>query len=388
MNMLNFFLKLVRISSLKSCPIYKGLFQRTMSERFYEFVIKDLAGEITPQECQELHSIISEDTVSARQYELFRMYWAQHNNDYIDGRLLFENVQSKIQELEKQAGLPVTEEENRPVRKIVRLGWVSAAAAAIALLITVGGYFFYQQLPAANEARLEKLTAKGEKSSFILDDGTRVTLNADSKLEYGVNFPKKHREVYLTGEAFFDVHADAERPFIIHTDKMDIKVLGTAFNVKSYPNELSTEATLLKGAIEVTMADNPSEKIVLKPSQKLVLEEQGTVNNDPSSTRKPVSIRSVKRSLTTLTYFQQRDTMIMETSWMQNKLTFQDEDFESLARRMERWYNVSIRFNKHTTRQLRFTGILEGETIAEALNAMHLTEDFRYKITNTTIEIY
>lgn len=383
--MLNFFLKLVRILPLKNCPIYKGLFQRTMSDRFFEMVIKDLVGDITPQEGQELQNIMREDTVSARQYDVFRTYWAQNHTDYIDGRRLFENVQLKINELEKEAGTPVMQPQLKPVRNTGRVRWM-AAAASLALLITAGAtYYIYMRDPM-----MQKVTAKGQKSTFIMEDGTRVTLNADSKLEYSKDFASKNREVYLTGEAFFDVHADPQKPFIIHTSKMDIKVLGTAFNVKSYPDEASSEATLIKGAIEVTVTDNPSEKIILKPSQKLVL------TNFDSTKRKAVSIKDLTPnvpsvpSVTSMTYLNDKkdSSVVMETSWLQNKLVFQDEDFGTLAKRMERWYNISIHFNRVGYRQLRFTGVLEGETIAEALNALHLTENFNYKIEDSTIVIY
>lgn len=371
-------LNLVSILGTKCCLIYKGLFHRTMSERFFEIVIRDLAGDSTPEEGRELKHIMSEDTVLARQYELFRMYWAQNHHDHIDSRRLFSNVQMRISELEKEAGTPVIEPLMTPVRGKGRLVWISGVAAAVALLISAGMYFYN----SLHEPLVAKYTSRGEKSTFMMEDGTRVTLNADSKLEYAANFPQESREVYLTGEAFFDVHSDARKPFIIHANNMDIKVLGTAFNVKSYPNETSTEATLLKGAIEVTVTDNPSEKIVLKPSQKLV------VNNDDPKKKKSVSLKDAAPALTTLTYFQQKDTVIMETSWLQNKLVFQDEDFETLARRMERWYNVSIRFNRSGMKQLRFTGILEGETVAEAFNALHLTESFSYRIEDSTIVIY
>lgn len=376
--MLKFFLNLVRILRLKSCPMYKGLFHRTMSERFFEIVIKDLVGDSTPQEGQELQHMISENTALQKQYEMFRMYWAQNHHEYIDGRRLFANVQTRINELEKSAGTGEHEPLIVPMRNRARLGWIAGAAATVALLITGGLYFNVWR----GSNLVAKTTTKGEKSTFMMEDGTRVTLNADSKLEYAANFPEKSREVYLTGEAFFDVHGDAEKPFIIHTDKMDIKVLGTAFNVKSYPNEASTEATLLKGAIEVSVNDNPDEKFVLKPSQKFV------VNDGDSTRKKSVAVKNVSSAVTTLTYFQQRDTMIMETSWLQNKLVFQDEDFGTLARRLERWYNVSIRFNRSDIRQLKFTGILEGETVAEAFHALHLTEGFSYRIEDSTIVIY
>lgn len=376
--MLKKILKLVSISSVKNCPMYKGLFHRTMSEHFLEIVIKDLAGDITPQEGQELQHIIREDTASARQYELFRTYWAQKNHEYIDNRRLFDNVQSRIRELEGVSTIPAIEPVLKPMRGTGRIIRVASMAAAVALLISAGAFLYNRQ----HHGLVAKVTSRGEKATFIMEDGTRVTLNADSKLEYAPGFNVKNREVYLTGEAFFDVHPNAKQPFIIHTDKMDVRVLGTAFNVKSYPDETATEATLLKGAIEVTVNDNPGKKILLKPSQKLI------VDSYDSTRKRTVSIRDIKPELTTLTYYKHKDTVIMETSWVQNKLVFENEDFETLAKRMERWYNVSIRFNKKDTRNLRFTGILERETVTEALSALHLTEDFSYKIEDSTIVIY
>jgi transmembrane sensor len=378
--MLKKILKLVSISSIKNCPIYKGLFHRTMSEHFLEIVIKDLAGDNTPEEGQELKHIIREDAVSARQYDLFRMYWAQNNHDYIDNRRLFEGVQAKIRQLEGTSAMP-EQTILRPVRGTGKIIRIASIAAAVALLISAGVYM-YSNHQQQHHALVAKATVKGEKATFIMEDGTRVTLNADSKLEYAPGFPLLNREVYLKGEAFFDVHPNAKQPFIIHTDKMDIRVLGTAFNVKSYPDEPEAEATLIKGAIEVTVADNPGKKILLKPSQKIV------VNSYDSVKQHTVSIRDVKPEVTTVTYTKQKDTVIMETSWLQNKLVFQNEDFETLAKRMERWYNVRIQFENKDIRTARFTGILERETVTEALGALNLTENFSYRIEDSLIVIY
>ena len=120
-------------------------------------------------------------------------------------------------------------------------------------------------------------TAEGSRTHLTLPDGTKVWLNAGSHLSYGKTYNAATREVNLTGEAFFDVARNSQKPFLIHTARIDIQVLGTSFNVKSYPTDRTTEATLIRGSIEVSIKDRPSEKIILRPNEKLV------IANDDSS---------------------------------------------------------------------------------------------------------
>jgi transmembrane sensor len=148
--------------------------------------------------------------------------------------------------------------------------------AAAVLLLMLGGYgifhHYYSGRHAGNDlAWQEKYTERKTLSKMILADGSSVTLNADSRLKYPASFDGPTREVYLTGEAFFDIQKDPDHPFIIHTDKMIIRVLGTSFNVKSYPGDASMETTLLQGSVEVTFPDRPADKIILRPSDKLVI---------------------------------------------------------------------------------------------------------------------
>src|SRR5690606_4757825 len=99
----------------------------------------------------------------------------------------------------------------------------------------------------------------------------QVWLNADSRLSYPNDFQHgAEREVFLSGEAYFDVVHNAERPFIIHTQYLDIKDIGTAFNVKAYPDEDESEATLVTGAIKVSLHQNPDKSFILKPREKFV----------------------------------------------------------------------------------------------------------------------
>jgi len=247
-----------------------------------------------------------------------------------------------------------------------------------------------QTLVTTENSWQNKTTIKREKSTIVLTDGTRITLNSQSSLRYPATFTGKTREVYLSGEAFFDVQKDHEHPFIIHAEKMDIKVLGTAFNVKSYPNDPQSETTLIRGAIEVTLNDRPSDHIILKPSEKLIVKNKlfepvrkNTTKINPAETN-----MGMQYVLTTFTRLQPDDSTVVETSWVKNKLVFRDESFSGLASRMERWYGVDIKFKNDALKQYRFSGIFENERINEALDALRMTENFNYKIKNNTVYIY
>ncbi|MHA4809201.1 FecR family protein [Flavitalea flava] len=233
----------------------------------------------------------------------------------------------------------------------------------------------------------EIFTGNGSRTHLVLPDGTLVWLNAGSRIRYEKNFGTDLREVTLIGEAFFDVAQNARKPFVIHTEKIDIKVLGTRFNVKSYPLEKTTEATLIRGSIEVSIKARPNERIILKPNEKLVV-----ANDDSTLHRSGPAYHSGKidESLVAIrkpTYESHTGTII-ETSWIDNKLIFQDEEFRELARKMERWYGVTIRFDNPRQEELHFTGSFQKETIQQALEALKLTAVFKYAIEGNQITVY
>lgn len=276
--------------------------------------------------------------------------------------------------------------------------WRSMTAAAVVVLM-LGGFgayhYFYKRGPAREGlVWQEKYTAKSAQSGLVLADGSTVALNVDSRLRYPVSFGGPTREVYLTGEAFFTIQKDPGHPFIIHTDKMTIRVLGTAFNVRCYPGDDVTETTLLQGSVEVTFPDRPADKIILKPTDKLVIrnEAAGAVAGDPGGSKKgsPSPGAAVtKYALTALTYYPARPNTIVETSWLDKKLVFDGEELQSVARRMERWFGVTIVIDNPALKHLPFTGLFEKEKIGEAMYALELSEKkIHYTIKDSVIHIF
>jgi transmembrane sensor len=215
-----------------------------------------------------------------------------------------------------------------------------------------------------------------------LPDGSRVWLNASSDLTYDKDFGKNLREVNLVGEAFFDVVKDPAHPFIIHTKVIDVKVLGTKFDVKAYPNDAYTETSLIRGSVEVTVKNRPNEKHYLKPNEKV-----SVANNIGERLEKVTKSRPLILT-ESLTYYH-ADNTIIETSWVDNKLVFQEnETFKDVALKMERWFGgVNISFADEDVANYRIYGSFTTETITQALDALHEAFRFNYKRTGNNILI-
>jgi ferric-dicitrate binding protein FerR (iron transport regulator) len=215
-----------------------------------------------------------------------------------------------------------------------------------------------------------------------MSDGTQIWLNSGSKITYDDEYGKSNRTVNLVGEAFFDVKHDPEHPFIIHTKSLNLKVLGTAFNVKAYPEDQLSEASLIRGSLEVSFPDRPTEKILLKPSEKLMFVNSKVTSKSESA----VSENLVATPIISLEKvdFVASEGEAKEISWIKNKLVFRDERFENLAKQMERWYNISIVIKDPSLLGKKFTGTFKNETFIEAFEALQTTLHFKYQYNRNT----
>ncbi len=359
-----------------------------VNDRFIELLTKKLSDEISSEEYDEFKSLLAQDAECKRQYSSFKSYWVQDEEHWANTDFLFQKIKGRITDSEQEE----TNIVNTERRKIFTF-WRSIAAILIAgVCLFAYSYFTVFKTANASTASLELMhTPSRTKSKIVLSDGTVVTLNSETALKYPATFTGDTREVYLNGEAFFEVTKDHKHPFIVHTKKMSVRVLGTAFNVKSYANDASSETTLIRGAIEVTLADRPSDKIILKPSEKLILKNNNIAeersNHKDLAAVKP-EIESTKYALTNLTHFKSNDSTIVETSWVGNRLVFKDENFIELANQMERWYGVKIKFKNDELKEYHFTGIFERESVLQALSALQMIEPFHYKIKNESVYIY
>ncbi|HEY9003615.1 MAG TPA: FecR family protein [Mucilaginibacter sp.] len=356
-----------------------------VNDRFIQLLTKKLSDEIDESELAELNYMLINDEECLQQYNFFKTYWAQDEEKSSNEEQLFQRIKNRITIPED---FDDTDSRKSWIRRFPFF-WRSLAAVLI-LGISVFAYYGYAHHPSGinNEGNIAiTKTPSRTKSKIYLSDGSVVTLNSETVLRYPASFSGPTREVYLNGEAFFNVTKDHTHPFIVHAGKMNIKVLGTSFNVKSYANDKNMETTLIRGAIEVTLSDRPSDRIILKPNEKLVLNNK-TFDKPRANTLPAAEENSTNYALTNLTHLRSNDTTIVETSWVNNELVFKDEAFSDLANQMERWYGIKIKFKNSDTKAYHFTGVFVKENIIEALNALKMIEPFNYKYNNETVSIY
>lgn len=229
----------------------------------------------------------------------------------------------------------------------------------------------------------EIVTKRGSKSSIKLPDGTTVRLNTDSRLTYISFAAGKTREVTLVGEAYFDVAHDSSRPFIIHTGKINIKVLGTSFNVRNYPQDKELETSLIKGKIEVSLESRPEDIIILKPTEKLIIAKE---EDELSVATKVSNSSDNKVVLTSITYMRQ-DSLVAETSWLNDKLVFVNQPLEKIALELERKYAINITFKDDKVKKYRYTGVFENVSLEKVFELIKYSKNFNYKINDKNIVI-
>lgn len=364
------------------------------NDRIWILLTRKLSGEATQTELEELEQIIDGNAEKAELAEQVTGSWNEEpiaNGDFLEATYLLHL------ERMKQAGIDIipqpattAEVEPFPPQKKSRLRWL-IPVITLAIMLFAGWRISENIEGEANIKQVQHnkvATTNGNRTKLLLPDGSSVWLNSGSQLTYTTEFEKgKTREVTLKGEAFFDVVKNAQRPFIIHTDKLDVKVLGTRFNVKAYPGDKTTETSLIRGKVEVYLHSKPAEKYVLHPSEKLVLlnEVQALGKLEGNQNLSPDAAKEVV--IKPLSYLSGTHTDI-ESSWTRNILSFQDESFADVAKKIERWYDVKFEFDNTRWNQERLNGSFEDETLEQAMIALQYSTGFEYKRKGNTIHIY
>jgi transmembrane sensor len=375
-----------------------------INDKIWHLVARKLAGEATHEELKELESLILADEGAYYELQSISKLWNQdgtYDQEYLEATYLLHLERLKQNTVSIKTDLPISTSHTilqAPAKKSNRRAGAVLAGALLAVIITATVLVTARTndknnqrvnvaaevIPSAHEIT----TPKGASvTQFKLPDGSVVRLNANSKLNFEkINAKDGVREVYLTGEAFFDVVRNPERPFIIHTPAIDVKVLGTSFNVKAYPEDRTTETSLISGSVEVFLKKRGNERHLLKPNEKLVVLNTVAEEKIQKSAGQPQQQNEPLVAIRKLTY-KNGETVALEAAWTEQKLSFQDKVFTQLALEMERWYNVKIYFKSAGATQFYFSATFTNETITEALEALKFTQDFSYTITGDVVII-
>lgn len=203
----------------------------------------------------------------------------------------------------------------------------------------------------------------GKRSDITLADGTRIWLNAGSQLSYPLSFTGSSREVYLAGEAFFEVESNPNMPFYVITNDLKIRVTGTRFNVTSYLNDHTTQALLLSGKIGVTRNKRFGRSIDINPGELIEYRK-----SDGNITLEKVDVE-------------------LYSSWINGYLVFDDEPVENIFKKLERYYNRRI-LTDNIDERIRFTGKLDlADNMEKVLNFIAFSASFSFEIENETVII-
>lgn len=289
--------------------------------------------------------------------EHYNMLKAKHTvSGFNDPLLDVDRTYAKIRERKRR----------QKIKKAV-LQWIPVAG------VLVLGWFVYDFLNSPEVTKngiinnvemrmVEESTPKGISRKIMLPDGSKVVLNVDSKLRYSGTFQDSLREVFLTGEAYFEVKKDVSRPFVVHAGEMNVKVLGTSFNVRSYSEDQDTKATLVDGSVEIESAYGAPVK--LKPLQTASLDRQD----------KRIEIKRVSAE--------------EAVSWKEGKLIFRETLMEDVLEDLERRYDVKFDIQSEVLYDYLYTGTFDNLTIDEVLKVLKISSPIEYKRENEKIILY
>lgn len=230
-----------------------------------------------------------------------------------------------------------------------------AAVFTLPLLAFTLWSLFFQEKPselAQNEITWHEIQSPaGMRSHVVLPDGTDLWLNAESKIKYGIPFTRENRQVELSGEAFLKVVKNEKAPFIVNAGLATIKVLGTQFNVKAYPDEENLEIALAEGSVEFagTLADGKKATATLIPNDYLAM------------------------NLTTGKVRLESKNLNKHISWVKNTIIFDETPMPEVAKTLERWYGVKVEVANAEISKYRFTTTFENESLYRVLELLELS---------------
>lgn len=297
-------------------------------------------------------------------------------------------LKNQIAELGRRIDLSANEAfiaNETPLKSRFKWSLMVGSIASAIFLIGIAVFYLTQNNVHPTASPLVYSTQFAEKKSFTLPDGSKVILNAGSKISLDKAYGQNERRLQLDGEAFFDVAHDVSRPFIVQTSRMDIKVLGTAFNVKDYAVDESSETSLIRGSVELSLKKE-NRKIKLSPNEKYIVRETPIVHNNNADSTMQVTAEPVSGLMQVRV--NKEDTAVVEVLWTEDKLAFVDKPFEELAKQLERWYGVKIEIADSSLRNILFTASFRNEALEDVLEALRFTKFFQFERKDNVIMIH
>lgn len=304
-----------------------------------KIIKKYLSGRFSPETEERVQKWIIKDDNTEDKEQASQEYWdeldvAEDSNTYT----ALGRVNKRIGYNKQAIRIPL-------YKKISRI-----AVVLLPLLFIAGGYLYFQ---ATQNNWIKVKVAYGEQKHLFLPDSTEIWINAGTTIKYPKEFKGNERTVHLNGEAYFSIKRDENKPFIVSTEKLSVKVLGTKFNVKAYTNDEKITTTLTSGKVEVS---TNNESHILKPNEQL------TFNRNTSA----INIVEIASDET--------------NSWLSGKLVFDNSSLTEIIQTLERRFDISITNNTGIPASKLYTvKFLKNETPEEILNILQDVIGFTYQ---------
>ena len=320
-----------------------------------------LLKQCSPEEAQQVLKWLQENKLSNQLHELMKQDWHAESGEVpdIDFDRQFENILAGIQARHINGKV-------QKRNKILRI------AAVFALICCAAAVLYYSGGPRGTEndtlaqtaTPITKKTGNGEKLTTVLPDGSKVILNAGSKLDISP-FNDTIRMVTLTGEAFFEVVRDENTPFIVKTQGLETKVLGTSFNVRHDEEEQKTVVSLVSGAVRLNPVHDSAdqEPVELSPGFEGVYQ---------------VNHRQIE---------QKKFGYLSRISWKDGNLYFDEANVTDLVRQLEKWYGVTIHLTNSPKKDWRFSGSFNNEPLENVLEGVRFMKGISFRISGKQVEI-
>ncbi len=304
--------------------------------------VQKLTGEGSREELAKLEELLTKNETNKQLHDEIVKAWG--GTEKVAG-VTAEEAAAEWTRLRDAMRETPSEKSSFPLLKI---------AASVVLIMAVGLVFFF------STKENQTIILAQQIQTEMLADGSSVTLNADAELRYEPNFGEQSREVNLSGEAFFEVERDSERPFIIRTTSLEIKVLGTSFNVRAIEDEPSVEVVVVSGSVEIS-----SETRTIQ----LGAGERGILNQKTGQLFKTVN----------------DDVNFM--SWKTKQFTFEDMALEQVIGILNNAFQLSIYLKNPEIRECPVTVSFENQSLESILEVLKITLDLAVQETSKGIEI-
>ena len=307
--------------------------------KYIEFVHKKLTGSIDTTENALLEEWLAASVDNRNAAAEIEEAW-NHSKNYLNSYQ--PNVEGGLLKLKARIA---EDHQSARIKPLPRRNGLLRIAAAVVLLVGLGAALNYFIDQGKEIQWVSQQTQENGIETYTLSDGSTITLNQSSKLDYPEKFDGNQRIVKLEGEAFFDIARDEKRPFLIQTEQAVVKVLGTSFNVRSYDSEDEIEVTVRSGKVQFEI-EEVKEKMILQAAD------------------------CYRYSKTEKTVKKEKDEEMNASSWQTKRLAFVKTPLETVLNQIEKYYNIKIRVQDQDLKNCRFTAKFDDTPLADVLEIL------------------